>query len=327
MGFKMSGSTHIPGRRLSASEHWARRLSGIFVSVTLLFALVGPASAASDDFEVRIPVNTVVRDVAPGTVVPLTDPPVASPADLVGRECTVVARSENQSSVHPDNDLIVATGESDVRIKDVESAAGLTTNATGRVILGSDVSVLLVMGPDGVFSAGIDVTVDCAPGATTTTQATTSTTEVSDTEVTTTIEAPTTTTGATTTSLQASTTTTTGNGGTEGTTTTEPSTTTSEDETETTDTLPFTGSEDDGQLGLFALALVGTGLMLIVGGRAFAGFRLPWSSRCGRCDRDAEFVTPHGKLCMTHTRRALHEDSELWVPSRIDPESSRWLAG
>ena len=75
-------------------------------------------------------------------------------------------------------------------------------------------------------------------------------------------------------------------------------------------------------MGLFALALVAVGLMLVVGGRTMGDLGNPWASRCGSCEMEAEFLTPHGKLCMTHTRKALHEDSELWVPRSIQSSNS-----
>jgi len=28
-------------------------------------------------------------------------------------------------------------------------------------------------------------------------------------------------------------------------------------------------------------------------------------------------MTPHGRLCMTHTRMALNGDEELWMPSKL----------
>lgn len=281
---------------------------GAGIVAVLLFALVVPVDAATDEFEVSIPVETVVRGAEPGAVVTLTDPPVVAPEDLVGRECTVVARSENQSSVHPGNDLVVVTGESQVRIADVEAEPGIAINASGTVLLGPDVRISLIAGQDGVFSAGIDVTVDCAPGATTTTRATTTTEGVTSTDA------------ATTTMGEGS--------GTDGTVTTEASTTSMGDEVEETEVLPFTGPNDDDRLGMFAMALIGLGLMLVVVGRTL-GLGSFWSARCARCDAAAEYVTPHGKLCMKHMRRALFEDSELWVPARIDQTRSRqsWRAG
>lgn len=299
-----------------------RGVAGALCVAVLLFALVGPARAASDDFEVSVPVGTFLRGIDPGTVVLLTDPPVQSPGDLVGRDCTVVARSQNQQSTHPNNDLVVETGTSQVRIEDVESAPGATTNASGRVTLGADVTVSLIMGPDGTFSAGVDVTIDCAPDATTTTQASTTTTEISGSEVTTTLASTTTTTvtDSSTTTTESSTTT---DGGPEPSTTEGPTTT--GEPTTTEELLPYTGPDDDGRMGLFALALVAVGLMLVVGGRTMGDLPVPWGARCGECGRDAEFSTPHGKLCMTHTRKALNEDSELWVPTRIQSSSpSAW---
>ena len=76
---------------------------------------------------------------------------------------------------HPGNDLIV---ESQTRIVliDVEAEPGGTVTATDVMVLGDQVLISLVMGPDEAFSAGIDVLFDCPPEPTTTTSPTMSTT-------------------------------------------------------------------------------------------------------------------------------------------------------
>jgi hypothetical protein len=249
---------------LAVSWHraaWVRRAAGLAGVFMLVFSFSGVAGA-EPDFEIDIPIDTVVRGDA-GSVVLLTDPPVEVPSELVGRECVVVAQSENQSSVHPDNHLLVETGNSTVLIEDVESEPGVTVNASGSVVLGENISVSLIMGPDGVFSAGIFVRVDCAPGSTTTTPTSTTTIEISPT----TVEQ-----GPTTTSEEGvgETTTTEDLAGTEATTTTsddgdlsgEETTTSVEDEVLSNEVLPFTGPVSD-NIGQIALVLVALGTLLI----------------------------------------------------------------
>lgn len=258
----------------------ARRAAGFILALILAFSLSGIA-VADTDLEINIPIDTVLRDIEAGTVVLLTDPPVEVASDLVGRECTVVARSMNQTSVHPGNDLLVETGNSHVLVQDVEAEPLATVNATGTVVLGSEIAVSLVMGPDEVFSAGIDVLVDCAPGATTTTAAPTTTAEVSDTSVTTTDGSSPTTVEQTTTTQSPGTTQPPGNetttteeiSGGEVTTTTSDQdddlTTTSsiEDEVLGTEVLPSTGPVSE-NLGQIALVLVAVGTLLLAAARS-----------------------------------------------------------
>lgn len=254
---------------LSGWLAWIRRVAGFILALILAFSLSGIA-IADTDLEINIPIDTVVRNVEAGTVVLLTDPPVEVPSELVGQECTVVAQSKNQSSVHPGNDLLVETGDSQVLIADVEAKPGATVNAIGTVVLSSEITVSLVMGPDEVFSAGVDVLVDCAPGATTTTAAPTTTAEVSDTSVTTVEDSSTTTMEPTTTTQPSGneTTTTEDISGGEVTTTISDQdvdlTTTSsiEDEVLGTEVLPFTGPVSD-RLGQIALVLVALGALFL----------------------------------------------------------------
>lgn len=263
-----------PGDPFTGWLGWARRGAGFTLALVLAFSLSGIA-AADTELEINIPIDTVLRDIEAGTVVLLTDPPVEVASDLVGQECTVVARSENQSSVHPGNDLLVETGDSDVLIQDVEAVPGATVNASRTVVMGSEIAVSLIMGPDEVFSAGITVLVDCAPGATTTTAAPTTTSDVSETSVTTTDGSSTTTLEPTTTTQPPGNETTTTeeiSGGEVTTTTSEQDddlTTTSsiEDEVLGTEVLPFTGPVSD-RLSQIALVLVALGALFLAAARS-----------------------------------------------------------
>ena len=134
----------------------------------LLFSLAPVlAIATTDPFRITVPIDTVVR--APeGSETVLARQAVAD--DQVGATCLVTARAENQSSVHPGNDLIVSSGASRILLPDVEREPGAVVVAEGTLQLGSEIVVSLIMGPDEVFSGGIEVDIDCAaPDATTTT--------------------------------------------------------------------------------------------------------------------------------------------------------------
>lgn len=142
-------------------------------------ALGGSAGAVGADEptptvpSISFPLTTVVRG-EPGTIHEITSSDV--PADLVGKECSVTATAENNGSVHPQNDLIVASGSDQVIVLDVESAPGARTTAEGVLTLGATITVSVRLGPDGVFSGGGSVDLVCVEAATTTTTATATTT-------------------------------------------------------------------------------------------------------------------------------------------------------
>lgn len=173
------------------TTHRGHKVGAIAVLAALLAgvaALLAPLAVAQDDGMIEIPLDTVVRD-EPGALVVLDE--VAVPAALVGQTCRIESRAENNSSVHPGNDLIVASDGTSVVLADVESEPGKVTTSSDRLTLGSTASVTLRMGEDGVFSGGATalVVIECFVDETTTSTTTTSTT-------TTTLQATTTTTDA-----------------------------------------------------------------------------------------------------------------------------------
>jgi len=276
--------------------------AGILSSALILTAAVSVA-AGEGAFEIVVSIETVVRAPEDSETVLRADP---VPSGLIGETCSVIAQSLNQSSVHPGNDLIV---ESQTRIVliDVEAEPGGTVTATDVMVLGDQVIISLIMGPDELFSAGIDVLFDCPPEPTTTTSPTSSTTTTVATSTTTTLEVSVTTIDAVSTTTSPGSTS----------TTTVPHVTTTTIEAEE---LPRTGS-DDGRLALMAVAITTSGVLLLVGERTAAfsgvGSLAFYRRRCNNCHRDAEFMTPHGRLCTTHTRMALNGDEELWMPSKL----------
>jgi hypothetical protein len=146
----------------------------VLVGVGAILVVAAGAVGAQDGGIVEIPLGTVAR-TDPGAEVSLDS--VAVPTELVGLECSVQSRSENNSSVHPGNDLVVTSGAESVVLSDVEGSAGKVTTATATVTLGDDIAVTLIMGPDGVFSAGARaaIVLECIVPETTTTTTTTTT--------------------------------------------------------------------------------------------------------------------------------------------------------
>jgi hypothetical protein len=134
-----------------------RRFAG---AVALAVATAGcfGAPGPQDRIVIEIPIDTVVRG-APGTVHVLNTTPVA-PED-VGRECAVAAEGINNESVHPNNDLLVRSNTGEIVLADVERAPNVRTVATDTHTVGPEITVAVRLGPDGVFSGGMIVELDC----------------------------------------------------------------------------------------------------------------------------------------------------------------------
>ncbi len=174
------------------------------LAIIVSFATAGPAGAQTSGGIVEIPLITKIK-TEPGVRTVLAT--MAVPGDLVGQVCSVESRAENNSSVHPGNDLVITSGSASATLSDIESSPGAVTTAAGTMTLGDEVTVTLVMGPDGVFSAGATavVVLECSPPPTTTTTAAPTTTVPPSTSsaatTTTTVAAPTTTIAGPTTSI------------------------------------------------------------------------------------------------------------------------------
>lgn len=150
---------------------------GALVLVAMLMGVV-PVLAATVD--ISVPLDTVVTGPAGSQyVLAVVDVPVESR----GETCDATAISTNQSSEHPDSNLVVSSATS-VEILDVEKTAFGTVHAGGLMTLADAITVTLTLGPDGVFSGGISVEIDCPPFATTTTIAVSPATSVAVTSTT-----------------------------------------------------------------------------------------------------------------------------------------------
>lgn len=229
------------------------RLGTVLVAALAMVSMMAAGAWASHAYiEISIPIDTVIHAPANSrTLLESAD----VPAEFANHLCEVRAHAENQISTHPGNDLIVQSGDSQVVLADVEAEPGKVIEAEGPLELGDQIDVWLVMGRDRVFSAGIEVVVECFAEETTTTEATT-TTEVPPTEeTTTTAEVPPTEETTTTAEIAP----------TEVTSTLAP-TTSIEDEVEAIEVLPFTGTRDT-QMGLLGLALLAGGTLLVAAAR------------------------------------------------------------
>ena len=223
----------------------------VLVALAVTGALLMPGTAMAQVSIITIPIDTVARESGVLATAPV-------PAELQGSSCNVQSEAENQSSVHPGNDLIVASGSDSVTLLNVEREPGAVTTAAGDLTLGSEVTVSLSLGPDGIFSGGMIVTIGSCETVTATTPppSETSTTTTSSTTTTTPTQSPTVAPTTTTTATQsptvgATTTTTTTQSATVGPTTIQPGGT------------AFTGVENVVPLGVVALILItgGSGLL------------------------------------------------------------------
>jgi len=130
-------------------------ISGV-ASILMVTALSLPVVAAGGSL--TIPISTVVKAPAGSTHV-LAEKFVDQ--NLVGMSCDVQATGENQSSVHPGNNLVITSGTGTITLEDVERAANVITPANGELVLGEKIIVTLIMGNDKVFSGGMKLEFDC----------------------------------------------------------------------------------------------------------------------------------------------------------------------
>lgn len=227
---------------------WRLLVVALIVGV-MVFAFSQFAYAQTTGFSVLIPLDTVVYIPWDSNRLLATEP---VPEQFAGQSCGVSGISRNQDSVHPDNDLIIGSGTSEVILENVEDEPGETLHAAGTLMLGSEVTVTLHMGPDAIFSAGIDVIIDCSQATTTTIEATTTSTTLA-----------TTTTAAPSTSGPGGETTTTVEDDVLGTVITSPPV---GDEAGDLEELPFTGPNDGAWL-MIGGSLLALGGILVVGTR------------------------------------------------------------
>src|SRR4051812_47263254 len=109
------------------------------------------APAAAQDLPTVV-INETIRD-APGSVhvvsVSNVDPAIN------GGTCDVSVTGENNASVHPNSDILIASANQ-VIVPDVERSSGAQgIPADGPLELGSTLTISVRLGGDGVFSGGL----------------------------------------------------------------------------------------------------------------------------------------------------------------------------
>lgn len=148
-----------------------RKIMAAIATLGLLLAVLGMAAGTAQADDLSFGIGYTVKRGAPGTSVPIGGMKV--PAELQGRTCDTTLMSENNSSVHPGNDVILRSGDSRVVFQDVESKPSAQSFKGAQLVLGSEVTAQLRFGRNGVTSSGFQVTLECLPPPTTTVPPTT----------------------------------------------------------------------------------------------------------------------------------------------------------
>jgi hypothetical protein len=146
-------------RIMRSHRRWLARGASVWLAVVLVVSQFALVARADHEFQAVVPIDTVVR-ADEGAITQLTSP-ISVPSDAQGQDCDVTAHAQNQGSVHPDNDIIVESGSSQVVVPDVEAVSGGSVDGQGTLTLGSSIVISLRMGPDEVFSAGFDIVIRC----------------------------------------------------------------------------------------------------------------------------------------------------------------------
>lgn len=147
-----------------------QRILVLAAVVTTLAGTAGLAATPVSADGLSFPITTVI-EATPGSVIEIGR--MVLDIELAGPDCTWTATAVNQESAHTGNDIIISSGGQELVLDGVEDAAGKVTSGSGSAYLVDEVLVSLRMGPDGVFSAGIDLTITydegCQPVPVTTT--------------------------------------------------------------------------------------------------------------------------------------------------------------
>jgi hypothetical protein len=122
----------------------------------LVLASVG--TAAADEIIVEVPYQ-VIEEGPPGTESLLAEESVAP--DLQGLVCSGDLVAQNNESIHPGNNIRVTSGTSEVVLLDVEASANQVTPLTASITLGPQIRVVLIMGPDEVYSGEFRLQLQC----------------------------------------------------------------------------------------------------------------------------------------------------------------------
>lgn len=244
----------------------------LVVTIAMTIVTTGTVASAQSD-SLTIPASTVIRGQA-GDVVELGR--IAVDTARAGPLCTWQATVNNQTSTHPNSDILLESNGTTLVLADVESVPNKVTSNSGSVWLAEEVVVSVRLGSEGLFSGRMVVTIDYSncPPVTTTVPSTTEPPTVTTQEAPTTPTTQATTTAATETTVVETSTETTEDTQVEGpeasatdtsaVATTAPTTVTT---ATASDELPVTGSELTVPLLVAGTLILAAGLFLTSGVR------------------------------------------------------------
>jgi len=132
------------------------------IALAMLGVLLLAMPVAAQTNTISIEVDGIVRG-DPGEIFQVAF--VNVDPGMVGWLCTGTAQTENNASQHRNNDFILASGGASATIPNWERVAGAITSMSGTLVLGDSITVDLRLGPDGVSSGGVLITLTCAPPA------------------------------------------------------------------------------------------------------------------------------------------------------------------
>jgi uncharacterized repeat protein (TIGR01451 family) len=119
-----------------------------------------PAVAQENSIIIDLPEAVVEGDE--GDVIQIWTEPV--PAHLIGASCDGALQIDNNASTHPNNDLILMSGDDVVEIENVEAQAGVTIVLDETLgPLGETIVLSIRLGRQGISSTGFMLTLDCQP--------------------------------------------------------------------------------------------------------------------------------------------------------------------
>lgn len=131
-------------------------------AIAALSVVVFCSSTTAQAASLSIPIDTAISaGVAVGEPTELVS---VATADLAGSNCAVRSVRRDQTASNQGNDLIVTSGQGSTTLTDVEREPGAATEGE-PITLGDTITVVLEMGPDETFAAGIDIEFDCVEAA------------------------------------------------------------------------------------------------------------------------------------------------------------------
>ena len=147
--------------RLMSGGRWrvVSRRAAILGAVAIVTLPWGSAKAQDADLSVPL-TDQIDVGTAQGEVVELTR---VSSGDLAGATCSVTATRGDRDGAHPDNNLLLTSGDAELELDDVDREPNAVTTVDEPMRLDATVVIELEMGPAEEYSGDVELTFDCDP--------------------------------------------------------------------------------------------------------------------------------------------------------------------